>query len=145
MVARPTMAVRRYRVFLTSLGQGDSSESFRRRKDLWRMEMQLRRRCLDLEERVPSSMSTTETFNSGSNLSEMSCRGCCMAGYCNQNGTLGPPNVSSSIHPEAKVVNHNVVSLELEKFAGTSSPYQGCIRPSLLTIPNYWFTGVNLS
>ena len=61
-----------------------------------------------------------------------------MAGYCNQNGTLGPPNVSSSIHPEAKVVNHNVVSLELEKFAGTSSPYHGCILPSLLTIPELW-------
>jgi hypothetical protein len=137
MVARPTMAMRRYRVFLTSLGQGDSSRPFRRRKDLLEM---LRRRCLDLEGRVPSSMSTTETFNSGSALSKMSCRGCCMAGCCNQNGTLGPPNVSSS-----KVVNHNVVSLELEIFAGTSSPYQGCIRPSLLNIPNYWFTGVNQS
>lgn len=133
MVARPTMAVRRYRVFLTSLGQGDSSESFRRWKDLWRMEMQLRRRCLDLEGRVPSSMSTTETFNSGSTLSEVSWS---MAGYCNWNTTLGPLNVSSSVHQEAKVANHNVVSLEKKFFAGTSSPYQERIHPSLLTIPN---------
>ena len=42
------------------------------------------------------------------------------------------------ILPEAKVVNHNIVSLEKEKFAGTSSPYHGCIRPSLLTIPELW-------
>jgi hypothetical protein len=80
-------------------------------------------------------MSTTETFNSGSTLSEMFCS---MAGYCNQNGKLGPTNVSLSVHPEAKVVNHNVVSIEKDNLAWTSSPFQEVHPPIFAYHPKFW-------